>query len=99
MGNYKKKIHLKKNQYFHLKKRVLLSKKLVKKTKNKIKSFDKYLNLKTIELLKYIKNKFKNSEIYFIMGSDNIIKFHRWHKVEKFPKICAKLLYFQEKDI
>ena len=43
------------------------------------KSFDKYLRTsKTIELLKFIRNKYKNSEIYFIMGSDNIIKLHKY---------------------
>ena len=75
--------------------RILLSKKLVKKNKKiKIKSFDKYLRTsKTIELLKFIRNKHKNSEIYFIMGSDNIIKLHRWHNWKNFQKYCTIVVF------
>jgi len=74
---------------------MLLSKKLVRKNKKiKVKSFDKYLRTsKTIELLKFIRNKFKNSQIYFIMGSDNIIKLHRWHNWKKFQKYCIIVIF------
>ena len=58
---------LKKRPLLTLNNRILLSKKLLRKNKRiKIKSFDKYLRTsKTIELLKFIRNKHKNSEIYF----------------------------------
>ena len=34
---------------------------------------------KTIKLINYI-SKNKKNEIYFIMGADNLINFHKWHK-------------------
>ena len=86
---------LKKRPLLTLNDRILLSKKLVRKNKRiKIKSFDKYLRTsKTIELLKFIKNKFKNSQIYFIMGSDNIINLHKWHGWKKFQKYCTIVVF------
>ena len=55
---------LKKRPLLTLNDRILLSKKLLRKNKKiKIQSFDKYLRTsKTIELLKFISNKFKNSQ-------------------------------------
>ena len=86
---------LKKRPLLTLNDRILLSKKLVRKNKRiKIKSFDKYLRTsKTIELLKFIRNKHKNSQIYFIMGSDNIIKLHRWHNWKNFQKYCTIVVF------
>ena len=34
---------------------------------------------KTIDLINYL-SKNKKNEIYFIMGADNLINFHKWHK-------------------
>ena len=34
---------------------------------------------KTINLINHLK-KNKNIEIYFLMGADNLIHFHKWHK-------------------
>ena len=34
---------------------------------------------KTIDLINYLK-KNKNLEIFFLMGADNLINFHKWHK-------------------
>ena len=34
---------------------------------------------KTIDLINHLK-KNKNLEIFFIMGADNLINFHKWHK-------------------
>ena len=34
---------------------------------------------KTIDLINHIKRN-NNIEIYFLMGADNLINFHKWHK-------------------
>ena len=34
---------------------------------------------KTIDLINYLK-KNKDLEIFFLMGADNLINFHKWHK-------------------
>ncbi len=90
-----KKNPLKKNPMLSLKSRIFLSKKLINNnTKIIIKNFDQYLNSnKTIELLKFIKNKNKNSQLYFIMGSDNLINFHRWDKWKSFQKLCTIVIF------
>ena len=35
---------------------------------------------KTIDLISHIKRKNDTLDLYFIMGADNLINFHRWHK-------------------
>ena len=40
---------------------------------------------KTIDLIKHL-NKDKKFEIYFIMGADNLINFHKWHKWKSISK-------------
>ena len=34
---------------------------------------------KTLDLINYLK-KNKNIKVYFLMGADNLINFHKWHK-------------------
>ena len=53
---------------------------------NKIKS------IRTIDLIKYF-NKDKKFQIYFIMGADNLINFHRWHKWKSIIKRCNILVF------
>ncbi len=47
---------------------------------------------KTINLIKYIKKKTK-SEIYFLMGADNLINFHKWHKWKTISQICNIIIF------
>ena len=49
---------------------------------------------KTIDLIKFIKGINSSAKIYFIMGADNLIKFHRWKKWKKISKLC-KILVFE----
>tara|TARA_B110000027_G_C15868839_1_gene190257 strand:+ start:30 stop:551 length:522 start_codon:yes stop_codon:yes gene_type:complete len=47
---------------------------------------------KTIDLINYIK-KNKNIEIYFLMGADNLINFHKWHKSKLISQKCNILVF------
>ena len=47
---------------------------------------------KTIDLIKYLE-KNKNIEIYFLMGADNLINFHRWHKSKSISQKCNILVF------
>ena len=48
---------------------------------------------KTIDLIKYFAKKNKNSNIYLIMGADNLINFHKWKKYESIVKLCKILVF------
>tara|TARA_B100001029_G_C14852179_1_gene334334 strand:+ start:152 stop:700 length:549 start_codon:yes stop_codon:yes gene_type:complete len=89
-----KKNPLKKSPLMSLEKRIMISKKRVDKIRQiKVKSFDKLIkSSKTINLMKYIK-KNTNAKIFFIMGSDNLLKFHRWHNWREIAEICKIVIF------
>ena len=47
---------------------------------------------KTIDLINYLK-KNDGIEIYFLMGADNLINFHKWHKSELISQKCIILVF------
>jgi nicotinate-nucleotide adenylyltransferase len=47
---------------------------------------------KTIDLINYLK-KNKNLEIFFLMGADNLINFHKWHKSKSITKKCNIIVF------
>ena len=47
---------------------------------------------KTINLINYIK-KNNNIEIYFLMGADNLINFHKWHKSKSISQKCNIIVF------
>ena len=47
---------------------------------------------KTINLINHLK-KNKSIEIYFLMGADNLIKFHKWHKSKSISQKCNILVF------
>ena len=47
---------------------------------------------KTIDLINYIK-KNNSIEVYFIMGADNLINFHKWHKSKSISQKCNILVF------
>ena len=47
---------------------------------------------RTIDLIKHIK-KNKKVEIYFLMGADNLINFHKWHKSKLISQKCNILVF------
>ena len=78
----------------NLKSRTQLAKKIISKNNYiKVKFYeDKIVSNKTIDLIKYI-NKRKKFEIYFIMGADNLINFHKWYKWKSIIKECNILVF------
>ena len=89
-----KKNPLKNNSDTNLKDRMHYAKKLLSKnTFIKVRFYENKINSnKTIDLIKYLK-KNKKFEIFFIMGADNLINFHKWHKWKLILKECNILVF------
>jgi len=47
---------------------------------------------KTIDLVSYL-SKNKKNEIYFLMGADNLINFHKWHKWKIISQKCNIVVF------
>ena len=94
-----KKNPFKKKSFFSLKKRINYAKKLNINNKFiKIYFFEeKIKSNKTIDLMKFLKNRYKKSEFFFIMGADNLINFHKWKKWNKIAEI-SKILVFNRSN-
>jgi len=90
-----KKNPLKKESSLNLKSRINFAKKITKKEKFiKIGFYEKKIKSnKTINLINYFKNNSKKLDIYFIMGADNLINFHKWHKWKSISKKCNILVF------
>ena len=90
-----KKNPLKKKPYLSIKKRIKLSKRVVSKEKKIFVLYldDKIRSNNSYNLLKYLKKKNKNTKIFFLMGADNLVKFHKWKNWKKIPKL-SKLVIF-----
>ena len=93
-----KKNPLKNKPYLKLKERMKLSKEITKKNKKiSIKYFDdKIRSTSTFDLLNYIKGKTK-ADLFFLMGADNLKKFHKWKNWKKIPKL-AKIAVFPRRN-
>jgi len=89
-----KKNPFKKKSNSSLTTRIQYCKKITKKTKFiKVKFFEKKIKSnKTINLINFF-SKNKKNEIYFIMGADNLINFHRWHKWKIISKKCNIIVF------
>ncbi|MDC0046722.1 nicotinate (nicotinamide) nucleotide adenylyltransferase [Candidatus Pelagibacter sp.] len=59
----------------------------------KVKFYEKIIKSnKTIDLIDHLKKNKKN-EIYFLMGADNLISFHKWHKSKLISQKCNILVF------
>jgi nicotinate-nucleotide adenylyltransferase len=59
----------------------------------KVKFYEKIIKSnKTINLINHLK-KNKNIKIYFLIGADNLINFHKWHKSKLISKKCNILVF------
>ena len=90
-----KKNPLKKKPYLKIKTRIKLSKKITSKDKKIfVNCFDdKIKSVNTFNLLNHIKKKKKGAKLYFLIGADNLVKFHKWKNWKKIPKL-AKIVFF-----
>ena len=90
-----KKNPLKKKPYFILNKRILKCQNMVKKVKKiKVEYLDDKINSsKTIDIVKYFKKKNKCYKIYLIIGSDNLLNFHKWDSWKQILKLCELVVF------
>ena len=84
----------KKKSKNNLKERITFCKKVIKKNKLiKVNYFEDIIKSnKTIDLINFL-NKNKRYELFFLIGADNLIDFHKWYKWEKILK-KSKLIVF-----
>ena len=77
-----------------LKNRIQFAKKLIGTINYiKVKFYEKKIDSnRTIDLINHL-NKDKKFEIYFIMGADNVINFHKWYKYKTIVKKCYILIF------
>ena len=77
-----------------LKKRISYSKKMIRNNKFiKVKYFEDLIKSnKTTDLIDYLYKK-KKYELFFLIGADNLINFHKWHKSKNILK-KSKLIVF-----
>ena len=78
----------------NLKNRIQFAKKLIGKNDYiKVRFYEKKIGSnRAVDLIKHLSKK-KNNEIYFIMGADNLINFHKWYKWKSIVKKCNILVF------
>ena len=54
---------------------------------------DKINSNKTIDLINFIKQKHNNYQLYYLMGADSLISFHKWHKWRSISSKCNILVF------
>ena len=90
-----KKNPLKEKPYLSISIRKKLSKNLTKKEKKiSIKYLDDLVKSKnTFNLLNFLLKKEKKIKLYFLIGADSLINFHKWKNWKKIPEL-AKIVVF-----
>ena len=58
---------------------------------------DKIKSINTFNLLNYIEKKNKKAKLFFLIGADNLLKFHKWNNWKKIPKL-AKIVIFPRQN-
>ena len=94
-----KKNPFKNETLFSLSDRVKQSKDITKKIKKiKIKSFEKKIkSTNTIDLIKYLKKKKERDSFFLIIGSDNLLNFHKWKEWKMLTEL-TEIVVFSRKD-
>jgi len=94
-----KKNPLKQKPYLSIKARINLSKKMTKKEKKIFVRYfdDKIKSINTFALLNFIKKKNKKAKLFFLIGADNLAKFHKWNNWKKIPRL-AKIIIFPRQN-
>ena len=90
-----KKNPLKRKPHLSTKVRIKLSKEITKKEKKIFVRYfdDKIKSINTFNLLNYIKKKNQKAKLFFLIGADNLAKFHKRNNWKKIPKL-AKIAIF-----
>ena len=93
-----KKNPFKKKPFFSLKDRLSKAKRSIKKYKNiRVLYLDeKIKSSRTINVINYFREVKKQKNLYLILGSDNLLKFHKWTNWKKIVKL-TKLIVFSRK--
>ena len=93
-----KKNPLKHNPYYSLAQRLKKAKELTKGIKKiQVIHLDKRVNSsRSINIINYLVNRKKLKNIYFIIGADNLINFHKWKDWKRIVKL-TKLIVFSRK--
>ena len=93
-----KKNPFKKKPFYSLQQRLKQAEKISKSVKKiKVIHLDKVVgSTRSIDIINYLINKKKIKNIHFIIGSDNLIKFHKWKSWKKIVKL-TKLIVFSRK--
>ena len=78
----------------NLRSRMQFAKKLIGKNDYiKVKFYEKKIDSnRTVDLIEHLNEENKN-EIYFIMGADNLINFHKWYKWKSIIRKCNILVF------
>ena len=86
------------NPYYSLSQRLKKAKELTKGIKKiQVIHLDKRVNSsRSINIINYLVNRKKLKNIYFIIGADNLINFHKWKDWKKIVKL-TKLIVFSRK--
>ena len=89
-----KKNPFKKKSTSSLMTRIEQCKKIIgKKSYIKVKFYEDLIKSnKTVNLINYL-SKDKKNEIHFLMGADNLINFHKWHKWKIISKKCKIIVF------
>ena len=84
----------KKESRTDLQARIKKCKKIIgKKSYIKVKFYEDIIRSnKTISLVNYL-NRNKKNEIYFLMGADNLINFHKWYKSKIISQKCKIVVF------
>ena len=93
-----KKNPFKKKTFFSIKKRIQMSKKALKRHK-KIEAWyldDKIKSSRMIKVINHMKKFKKQNDLYLILGSDNLLYFHKWKSWKKIVKL-TKLVVFSRR--
>ena len=85
---FKKKTTISLNNRIKYCKKIIGSNKFIK-----VKFYEDIINSnKTFDLINHI-SKNKKTKIYFIMGADNLIKFHKWYKSKSISEKCKIIVF------
>ncbi len=93
-----KKNPFKKKPFFSIEERLSKSKEIVRNN-SRIKILfidDKIKSSRTINVINYFRNVKKQKNLCLILGSDNLIKFHKWTSWKKIVKL-TKLIIFSRR--